>query len=538
MTNPNRALATRSVLSPTTFLLTAVLSVFVLFSTWAWNFVDLDLTVFITESDSLVGLIDRLTPPTFLGIEKVLELTLESLYMAVVGTVIGLVIALPLAFMASNLNDSKILRSASRLVISFFRSIPELVVALVAVVLFGVGQVAGVIALAFTSIGMIGRLSGTALDQLPKEPSLALSAIGASKLQIALAARLPALWPQVLSIALYRLDINLRASTMLGVVGAGGVGLLLRSTVGNLDYQAAMGVIIVIAGFVLLTELLSNLLRRRVLFPPTDYEIKAPNFPQVRPPVTRNRVITRTLIFGFIILLWQSVFYLANAVGDADWNLENFSAVASGLVFPDFVSNSEDIFLGVGETLAIATVATLLGGILGIVVGVMSVRDVTGSWIGYLIARGFLVFKRAFPTVVLALLLVVAFGLGPNAGIIALSIGTGGILAKLIGDSLEELDRRPIEALVAIGASKSQQFVSGWLPQFLPTLVGHLIYSFDINIRYSTVLGIIGAGGIGFILLGALRAYDYHTASAVIYLVFVAIVLLETLSNWLRRRIT
>ena len=511
---------------------------FVLLCIWAWNSIGLDLGVLVRESDSLAGLFERLTPPTFIGLEKILELTLETVYMAVVGTIIGGLIAVPLAFLSSKHNTVAVTRLVSGLLISFFRSVPELVVALVAVVLFGVGEIAGVIALAYTSVGMIGRLTATAIDQLPRDAEISLKTTGASNLQVLWGVKIPLLWPQLLSVLLYRLDINLRASTMLGIVGAGGVGLLLRSTMGNLDYKAALGVILVIAGFVLLTELVSILLRKMVLNPPQDRQLRSANLKRITKPLTRNRLLSSSLLLGFVALTVLSVFSLVQASWETDWNIDNFSSVLAGLASPNFLGQPELIFGGFLETLAIASIATLLGGILGIVVGVISVKEITGSWTGYLVSRIFLIFKRAFPTVVLALLLVVAFGLGPSAGVVALAIGTGGILAKLISDSLEEVDRRPIQALEAIGASRWQRFFSGWLPLILPTLVGHLIYSFDINIRYSAVLGIIGAGGIGFVLVSSLRQYDYPVASAVILLVFLSIVTLEFISNLVRKRIS
>lgn len=525
-------------ISKTTQILNLLFVVFALGVIWSWSSIGLDLGVLVREFESIASLIERMTPPTFVGLEKILELTLETVYMAVVGTAIGGTIALPLAFLSSNHNPERVSRFAARIAISFFRSIPELVVALVAVVLFGVGQTAGVIALAYTSIGMIGRLTGAAIDQLPRAAEIAVRTTGASGLQVLLAVKVPLLWPQLMSVLLYRLDINLRASTMLGVVGAGGIGLLLRTTLGSLDYQAALGVIIVIAGFVLLTEFLSIWLRKLVLNPPEDREILKGTKHAPARPFMRNQLISRLLLLGFIFVFCVSTLNVIRASGDADWNATNFWNVLVGLLSPNFLGDSGTLFQAFLETIAIATLATFLGGILGITMGVISVKDITGSWLGFLIARAFLIFKRAFPTVVLAVLLVVAFGLGPSAGIVALSIGTGGILAKLITDSLEEIDRRPIQALEAIGATRWQRLISGWLPQILPTLVGHLLYSFDINIRYSAVLGVIGAGGIGFVLLSSLRAYDYQTASALICLVFASILVLEIVSNWIRKRIS
>lgn len=519
-------------------LTNTTLVAFFLLSAISWSSINLNPLTLFQEFSSIANLFQRMVPPTVESMDRLFSLILETLNMAILGTLIGTLIAIPLAFIgASNSGFGSGVRLVARFIVVAFRSIPELLVAVVAVIALGTGALAGTIALAFTSIGMIGRLLTNALENQDERAALALKSVGAGRVQVLFANQLPTLWPTIVSIVLYRLDINLRASTMLGIVGAGGVGLLLRSSIGTLDYQAALGVILAIALFVFASESISGMIRARILRPPSDRDLAAARKTTVLGPLSQNRLVNWATFYLLLLLTLNAFFQVfeGEAIKSIRW--ENAVRVVSGLLQPDFITNFQAISTSFLETLAIATLSTLLAGILGIVVGVFSARNITGSLIGYFLARGFLIIKRAFPTIVIGLVFVVALGLGPKAGVLALALGTGGVLAKLIADSLEEIDERPIQALKAIGATRFQQIISGVLPQFLPTLFGHLIYAFDINIRYSAVVGIIGAGGIGYLLLNSIKSFDLGTASALVVLVLISILLLERLSDFLRARI-
>lgn len=529
----------RPKLSSSTKATNLLLAGFMILATVAWDTIGLNILAVFTEVDSIGSVISRMLPPRIDSLERILELTFETAAMAIVGTFVGGCFAVPLAFMAArNGGSPKFLQVSSRLVISFTRSIPELVVALLAVVLIGVGQLAGTIALAMASTGMIARLLTNAIENLSDEPDIALRAVGVSSFSRAIATRIPAIWPNLVSLLLYRLDINLRASTMLGIVGAGGIGLLLRSTLGVLDYQGAMGVIGVIVCFVLAGEVIAAIVRGRILRPEEDREYKEADVTRIRGPVTKNRLKNWAAVLAALATTLVSFVYLAQYLANSGVTLRQAPEIILALLRPDFLSNGNQILAGVLETWAIALVATLLGSLLGATVGLYAAKGITGSIVGYVLARGFMVAKRALPIVVIGLLFVVALGLGPKAGALALAIGSGGIAAKLISDSLEELDLRPQLALIATGATKSQVVFGAVLPLFLPTLISHLIYTLDLNLRYSAVLGVIGAGGIGYLLASFLKQFDFQSASALILCVFGSIVALEWVSGWARKKIS
>lgn len=144
-------------------------------------------------------------------------------------------------------------------------------------------------------------------------------------------------------------------------------------------------------------------------------------------------------------------------------------------------------------------VATAVGAVLSIPVGILAARNVTPHPVVYWLARAWVLVVRAVPELILAVVFVAALGLGPVAGPCALAIGSIGFLAKLVADALEEIDEGPVDAARSVGCGWWKTLFAAVLPQAMPSIVGSGLYMLDVNIRASTVLGIVGAGGIGFL---------------------------------------
>ena len=142
---------------------------------------------------------------------------------------------------------------------------------------------------------------------------------------------------------------------------------------------------------------------------------------------------------------------------------------------------------------------------------------------------------RALPELIVAIILIVMMGLGPIPGAIALGLGSIGLLGKLVADSIEETDIRVQDALHATGASRAQVHAAATLRQSLPALVAHVLYQLDVNIRSATLLGIVGAGGIGYYLLNASRVQQFQTVTLILLMILAVVLLLEMLSAWIRR---
>ncbi|MES9846465.1 MAG: phosphonate ABC transporter, permease protein PhnE [Candidatus Sedimenticola sp. PURPLELP] len=185
-------------------------------------------------------------------------------------------------------------------------------------------------------------------------------------------------------------------------------------------------------------------------------------------------------------------------------------------------------------TIQIAVWGTVLSVILSIPLGIMSSENLVPWWV-YQPTRRLMDAFRAINEMVFAMLFVVAVGLGPFAGVLALFVHTTGILAKLFSEAVEAIEPGPVEGVRATGASALQEIVFGVIPQVLPLWISYSLYRFESNVRSATVVGMVGAGGIGVILWENIRGFYFAETCAVMIIIVVTVSLLDMLSQRLRK---
>jgi phosphonate transport system permease protein len=193
-------------------------------------------------------------------------------------------------------------------------------------------------------------------------------------------------------------------------------------------------------------------------------------------------------------------------------------------------------FKGALETIEIALVGTSLAAVLALPLGFFSARNSVSAALFYP-ARGILNFFRSIDTLVYALLFVASVGLGPFPGVLAVTIYTATVLAKLYSEAIEGIDPGPVEAVTATGASKIQIFWYGVIPQVLPLCISYVLYRFEANIRAAAVLGFVGAGGIGFYIQTYLRMMNYPAASSVLLVLVAMVMIVDFTSSQLRKKL-
>ena len=216
-------------------------------------------------------------------------------------------------------------------------------------------------------------------------------------------------------------------------------------------------------------------------------------------------------------------------------NHEKIGKFAAGFLRPDF-TQWKLFVIQMGVTLEIALWGTALAILIAIPLGVAAARNVTPVWIQQPVRR-LLDLMRAVPDLVVGYLFIVAVGLGPLTGVLALAINTGGVLAKLFSEAVESIDPGPVEGVRAVGGSRLHEVVWGVLPQVAPLWTSYALYRFESNARSATVLGLIGAGGIGQLLFDSLNGYNYAQVAAIIIIIIVAVSLIDLLSQALRARL-
>ncbi len=189
----------------------------------------------------------------------------------------------------------------------------------------------------------------------------------------------------------------------------------------------------------------------------------------------------------------------------------------------------------IGETILMAYVGTLTGAIVAFALNFVASPNLTGrAWLVFA-ARRLLEFCRTVPDIVFALIFVVAYGLGPLPGVLALALHTAGALGKQFFETTENIDMKPVEGLRSVGASYVQTIRYAALPQVLASFASFTLLRFEINVRAATVLGFVGAGGIGQDLMEAIRKFYYSDVSAILVLIIAVVMTIDIATQYLRR---
>ena len=216
-------------------------------------------------------------------------------------------------------------------------------------------------------------------------------------------------------------------------------------------------------------------------------------------------------------------------------NSENMRAYGRDFLNPDF----SQWRLLVGQmwlTVQIALWGTFLAVFLAVPLSLMASRNMAPNWVVWPVRR-IMDLLRSIPDLVIGTLFIVAVGLGPLAGVLAIALNTAGVLAKLFSEAVESIDKGPVDGVKATGAGRLHEIVWGVIPQVAPLWTSFALYRFESNSRAATVLGLIGAGGIGQALFENLQAFNYSTVSTIAIIIIVAVTLIDMLSQAMRKRL-
>ena len=243
--------------------------------------------------------------------------------------------------------------------------------------------------------------------------------------------------------------------------------------------------------------------------------------------------------YGLILL---GVLYLAWSLGtlEINWSRtgQGFSRAAdilARMLPPDF-SRWELLLRGVLESVQMALAASFIGMIVAVPVGIIAAANLMPKPV-YLLGRAILGISRTFHEVIIAILFVKIFGFGPLAGVLTLIVASVSFIGKMLAEDIENMPPGQIEAIRATGASFPKMLLYAIQPQALPRYIGVSIYRLDANIRHSTVVGIVGAGGIGQTLAASFSRYDYDFSLAILLTIIGLVFIGEFFSTWVRARL-
>lgn len=240
------------------------------FIIWSFNGAGWSFSSLATGIPALADFLSRAWPPSMERLPALGAAMLETFQMALVGTIVGVILSLPLAILAAKgltqgFMATRIIYPAARMLIALFRTVPDLVWALIFVITVGLGPFAGTLAIMVDTIGFCGRFFAEAMEDVDKAPSEALTAAGASRTDTIFCAIVPAAMPSFITTSLFALEMATRSSVVLGLVGAGGIGIELKVAMDFFDYQLAMTIILMIFVLVLLVERIGSFARTRII---------------------------------------------------------------------------------------------------------------------------------------------------------------------------------------------------------------------------------------------------------------------------------
>lgn len=572
-------------------LLTVTLVVVLALAVWSVDALDISIATFVRGYTNAVDFLGRTVPFTFPSPGELWMMIGQTLAIVVLATVLGFVLSLPMALLAaSNTTPHPVVRHIARVAVVLLRAVPDFVIAVFLVRVFGLGTLPGILALGVGSVGMMGKLYSDAIEEIDPGPVEALRTAGAGRMQQIVGGVLPQIRPQLVATALHGFDINLRGSVLLGFVGVSGIGMYISAALETLNYPRGMGLTLVLLILCLLAELVSGLLRRQMLGAKGAvagtpgrfgrwFSTLVPQFTargwirgtrttasaageattasasatarkdsgaalrtangdvRLSPPWDGGRRTSTgwQIVLGVIIAvsLLASGIQLGQLAGGLSKGLETL-----GMYFPPETSGIGGKLLeSMVETVQMGLAGTLLGLVVAIPMGLLSANNIVWNRIVTGTFRAVVVTIRAVPDIIVGIAFVVITGLGATAGALALAVGSIGFFSKVIADSLEEVDVRVQDAVRTSGATGVQVFFAATLRQVMPALAGHTMHQLDRNIRGATGLGIIGAGGIGFYLNNAQRVLEYGVVTTSVILIVAVVVLSEGLAMWTRREV-
>lgn len=259
-----------------------------------------------------------------------------------------------------------------------------------------------------------------------------------------------------------------------------------------------------------------------------------PSPAQELPPKPRNPMVL--WMMATLGVLWLIVWDLDISFQTLAYGVDDMTEYFCRYGQPDFTNLPKYLRL-MGITLATAFWGTFIALLVAVFLAPLAARNFAPNPVTFRIARETLNFMRAMPDLMLALIFVTALGLGPMPGALALGMHTAGFLGKFFAESLERVDKDVCEAVESTGANFPQMIMyAGW-PSILREAFGYTLYILDRNVRMASVLGLVGAGGIGLALHDTLRLFDYGQSATLILVILATILIIDYASAWLRRRL-
>lgn len=409
---------------------------------------------------------------------------------------IGLLLAL---IIAARLPGWRVLYSA----LVALRCIPDLTMAILCVVLVGIGPGAGLLAIALYYGAAMGKVGGDLFSSADRDPVESLTATGAGRFTVAFYGQLPLRFKDLLTYGAYDFECAMRAAMIVGAVGAGGIGTELVGAVQSLEYRRVTTLVILLVLLIAIFDKITWFIRK---------------YPR--------------LLLGFVALCAYAAWDLRPGTFAFSHTLTVLHNMWPPRLLPEQIHALPGLL---GETLLIALGGTGIAILAALPLGAAAARNLSPAFL-HEPARLLLEILRAIPEIVWGLIFVSAAILGVQAGIAALAFHGAGVLGKLYAESLENVQAEPLMSLAATGAPGIAIATFGHLPLAFPPMAIQSLFRFEWNIRAAAVVGMIGAGGIGQALYNAQQLFFYDQMLAYLLVTCLLVIVVDLINSQIRDR--
>lgn len=435
------------------------------------------------------------------------------------------------------------------------RAIHEIIWGLFFVNILGLTPLTVILAIAIPFGAITAKVFSEILDETPRRPLEALLHSGASPFRAMLYGLFPLAFPNLLSYSFYRLECSIRSSTVLGLIGAGGLGFELLLSLQSLRYAQMWTLLYALFMLNGATDYWSGLLRRR-LGSIGQVEWRKMHSVQQMQPLRQQDAVVRGSLFLAVGLLLFSLWYVRPNPSQllAPQTMERLAVVAANAFPPDFGGQNFELLHLSLQTLAMSILTMTFASFTGVVLSFLAARnflapggilladDVAWGWrlVGgsvLILTRALLLIARSIPPPIWALVLLFVLFPGLIPGALALGLYTMGILGRLMAEAIENLDERPLRALRVQGTPGPHVFLYAALFGTLPDYIAYTLYRWEVTIRETVVVGIVGAGGLGRLLTEQLSNFDYRGVMATLISYLALTFLVDLLSAVVRRSV-
>jgi len=469
-------------------------------------------------------------PPTFETGKLV-----ETIAIGLMATLFSTIIAAPLSFLGAKnimqrIPGGNAIYYLMRLIFNIVRAVDTVVWGIFVIVWVGLGSFAGVISLTIHSAAALAKLFSEEIEHIDSGPVEAITAAGGNTLQVIRYGVIPQIIPSFLGYTLLRWDINMRSATVVGFVAGGGIGYFVIETIRMGAYQEYAAALWAVAVVIIIVDAISSRLRENIMLD----KPKSP--PKSKLLGNMKTAVYWVLGIALITYCWditkidlKSMFQPGPTFAQI---LRDFINIDLSPAVLDTVTKQIVI------TIFQAMLATFVGAVLAAPLSFLAAKNLTGkskllSWLYYL-TRSIFNFLRSIEALLYASIFVFWAGIGPFAGMLALTVTTFALIGKLFSEAIENIDTGPIEAVTATGANRLQVIFYAIIPQIVPAFISYLVYQWDINIRMATIIGFAGGGGIGLTLSTYFGSLQYHKAGTVVLFIVVVVALMDFASAKIR----